>query len=219
MGIVGEFWQQIDSWASPVAGGLLIPIAIFLLLFGSKYIKVFSFFIGCSLGFLSSSMLYGQLGDLVTIPAANFTLIATIGCGVLSLLLIGLVSVTVTISISLYVMFGLMSVLESNGYDLELELLGGGLFLLSYFMNRFLKKNVYVFGSAALGALMTIYGILMILGRIPSQVDLGGLIIQIGVFGLFISSFSFQLYHIKKMKKEEEDEELRTVPKYLEKNN
>lgn len=171
------------------------------------------------MGFLSSSMLYGQLGDLVTIPAANFTLIATIGCGVLSLLLIGLVSVTVTISISLYVMFGLMSVLESNGYDLELELLGGGLFLLSYFMNRFLKKNVYVFGSAALGALMTIYGILMLLGRIPSQVDLGSLIIQIGVFGLFISSFSFQLYHIKKMKKEEEDEELRTVPKYLEKNN
>jgi hypothetical protein len=47
---------------------------------------------------------------------------------------------------------------------------------------------------------------------------LGGLIIQIGVFGLFISSLTFQIYHIKKMKKEEEDEELRTVPKYLEKN-
>ncbi|MBT6645038.1 MAG: hypothetical protein HOB52_04480 [Euryarchaeota archaeon] len=218
MGIEDEFWQQLDSWASPVAGGLLLPIAIYLLLFGSKNIKVFSFFIGCTIGFLSSSMLYGELGDIVAIPAANFTLIATIGGGVLSLLLISLVSVAVTISISLYVMFGLMSVLESNGYDLELELLGGGLFLLSYFMNRFLRKNVYVFGSAALGALMTIYSILMLLGRIPSQVDLGGLIIQTGVLGLFISSFTFQLYHIKKMKKEEEDEELRTVPKYLEKN-
>jgi len=218
MDITGEFWQQIDGWANPVAGGLLIPIAIFLLLFGSKNIKVFSFFIGCTIGFLSSSMLYGQLSDMVAIPAANFTLIATIGCGVLSLLLIGLVSVAVTISISLYVMLGLMSVLESNGYNLELELLGGGLFLLSYFMNRFLRKNVYVFGSAALGALMAIYGILMLLGRIPSQVDLGGLIIQIVVFGLFISSFTFQLYYINKTKKEEEDEELRTVPKYLEKN-
>jgi len=197
----------------------LIPIAIFLLLFGSKNIKVFSFFIGCTIGFLSSSMLYGQLSDMVAIPAANFTLIATIGCGVLSLLLIGLVSVAVTISISLYVMLGLMSVLESNGYNLELELLGGGLFLLSYFMNRFLRKNVYVFGSAALGALMAIYGILMLLGQTPSEVNLGGLVIQIGVFGLFISSFTFQLYYIKKTKKEEEDEELRTVPKYLEKSN
>jgi len=217
MGIVGEFWQQIDGWASPVAGGLLIPIAIFLLLFGSKYIKVFSFFIGSSIGFLSSSMLYGQLGDMVGISAGNFTLIATIGCGILSILLIGLVSVAVTISISLYVMFGLMAVLESNGYDLELELLGGGLFLLSYFMNRFLRKNVYVFGSAALGSLMAIYGFLMLLGQTPSEVNLGGLIIQIGVLGIFISSFIFQLYYIKKTKKEEEDEELRTVPKYLEK--
>jgi len=219
MGIVGEFWQQIDGWASPVAGGLLIPIAIFLLLFGSKYIKVFSFFIGSSIGFLSSSMLYGQLGDMVGISAGNFTLIATIGCGILSILLIGLVSVAVTISISLYVMFGLMAVLESNGYDLELELLGGGLFLLSYFMNRFLRKNVYVFGSAALGSLMAIYGFLMLLGQTPSEVNLGGLIIQIGVLGIFISSFIFQLYYIKKTKKEEEDEELRTVPKYLEKSN
>ena len=219
MDITGEFWQQIDGWANPVAGGLLIPIAIFLLLFGSKNIKVFSFFIGCTIGFLSSSMLYGQLSDMVAIPAANFTLIATIGCGVLSLLLIGLVSVAVTISISLYVMLGLMSVLESNGYNLELELLGGGLFLLSYFMNRFLRKNVYVFGSAALGSLMAIYGFLMLLGQTPSEVNLGGLVIQIGVFGLFISSFTFQLYYIKKTKKEEEDEELRTVPKYLEKSN
>jgi hypothetical protein len=219
MGIVGEFWQQIDSWASPVLGGLLIPIAIFLLLFGSKYIKVFSFFIGSSIGFLSSSMLYGQLGDMIAISAGNFTLIATIGCGILSLLLIGLVSVAVTISISLYVMFGLMTVLESNGYDLELELLGGGLFLLSYFMNRFLRKNVYIFGSAALGALMAIYGFLMLLGQTPSQVNLGGLLIQIGVLGLFISSFVFQLYYLRKMEKEKEDEELRTVPKYLENNN
>ena len=219
MGIVGEFWQQIDGWASPVAGGLLIPIAIFLLLFGSKYIKVFSFFIGSSIGFLSSSMLYGQLGDMVGISAGNFTLIATIGCGILSILLIGLVSVAVTISISLYVMFGLMTVLESNGYDLELELLGGGLFLLSYFMNRFLRKNVYIFGSAALGALMAIYGFLMLLGQTPSQVNLGGLLIQIGVLGLFISSFVFQLYYLRKMEKEKEDEELRTVPKYLENNN
>ena len=218
MGIVGEFWQQIDGWASPVAGGLLIPIAIFLLLFGSKYIKVFSFFIGSSIGFLSSSMLYGQLGDMVGISAGNFTLIATIGCGILSILLIGLVSVAVTISISLYVMFGLMTVLESNGYDLELELLGGGLFLLSYFMNRFLRKNVYVFGTAALGALMAIYSFSMLLGYTPSEVNLDGLILQIGVFMLFISSLIFQLYHIRKKKKEEEDEELRTVPKYLEKN-
>jgi len=218
MDIVGEFWQQIDSWASPVAGGLIIPIAIFLLLFGSKYIKVFSFFIGCSIGLLSSSLLYGQLGDMAAISAGNFTLIATIGCGILSVLLIGLVSVAVTISISLYVMFGLMTVLENNGYDLELELLGGGLFLLSFFMNRFLRKNLYVFGSAALGALMAIYGFLMLLGQTPSEINLGGLIIQIGVFGLFLSSFIFQLYYLRKIEKEEEDEELRTVPKYLEKN-
>jgi len=218
MGIVGEFWQQVDSLASPVIGGLLIPIAIFLLLFGSKHIKVFSFSIGCVIGFLSSSMAYAQIEDSWEISAGNFTLIATIVCGVWISRLVGLVSFAVTILTSLYVMFGLMDVLESNGYDLELELLGGGLFLLSYFMNRFLRKNVYVFGTAALGALMAIYSFSMLLGYTPSEVNLDGLILQIGVFMLFISSLIFQLYHIRKKKKEEEDEELRTVPKYLEKN-
>ncbi|MDC0341129.1 hypothetical protein OAM96_04130 [Candidatus Poseidoniaceae archaeon] len=219
MDITGDFWQQIDGWASPALGGFLIAIAIFLLLSGSKNIKAFSFFIGCAIGMLSSSILYDALGTTLAISAGDFTLIATIGCGILSLLFISLVSLAVTLYISLNVMFGIISMLESNGYDLELGVTGGLLFFISWFMNRFLKKNLYVFGSAALGALMAIYGFSVFTGQTPSQVDLDNLVLQFGGLVLFINSVLYQRYRLKEAEKTEEDEELRTVPKYLEKNN
>jgi len=219
MDIAGDFWQQIDGWASPALGGFLIAIAIFLLLSGSKNIKAFSFFIGCAIGMLSSSILYDALGATLAISAGDFTLIATIGCGILSLLFISLVSLAVTLYISLNVMFGIISMLESNGYDLELGVTGGLLFFISWFMNRFLKKNLYVFGSAALGALMAIYGFSVFTGQTPSQVDLDNLVLQFGGLVLFINSVLYQRYRLKEAEKTEEDEELRTVPKYLEKNN
>ena len=219
MDITGDFWQQIDGWASPALGGFLIAIAIFLLLSGSKNIKAFSFFIGCAIGMLSSSILYDALGATLAISAGDFTLIATIGCGILSLLFISLVSLAVTLYISLNVMFGIISMLESNGYDLELGVTGGLLFFISWFMNRFLKKNLYVFGSAALGALMAIYGFSVFTGQTPSQVDLDNLVLQFGGLVLFINSVLYQRYRLKQAEKAEEDEELRTVPKYLEKNN
>ncbi len=219
MDITGDFWQQIDGWASPALGGFLIAIAIFLLLSGSKNIKAFSFFIGCAIGMLSSSILYDALGATLAISAGDFTLIATIGCGILSLLFISLVSLAVTLYISLNVMFGIISMLESNGYDLELGVTGGLLFFISWFMNRFLKKNLYVFGSAALGALMAIYGFSVFTGQTPSQVDLDNLVLQFGGLVLFINSVLYQRYRLKEAEKTEEDEELRTVPKYLEKNN
>ena len=219
MDITGDFWQQIDGWASPALGGFLIAIAIFLLLSGSKNIKAFSFFIGCAIGMLSSSILFDALGATLAISAGDFTLIATIGCGILSLLFISLVSLAVTLYISLNVMFGIISMLESNGYDLELGVTGGLLFFISWFMNRFLKKNLYVFGSAALGALMAIYGFSVFTGQTPSQVDLDNLVLQFGGLVLFINSVLYQRYRLKEAEKTEEDEELRTVPKYLEKNN
>ena len=219
MDITGEFWQQIDGWASPALGGFLIAIAIFLLLSGSKNIKAFSFFIGCAIGMLSSSILYDTLGAALAISAGDFTLIATIGCGILSLLFISLVSLAVTLYISLNVMFGIISILENNGYDLELGVTGGLLFFISWFMNRFLKKNLYVFGSAALGALIAIYSFSVFTGQTPSQVDLNNLVLQFGGLVLFINSVLYQRYRLKQAEKAEEDEELRTVPKYLEKNN
>jgi hypothetical protein len=218
MDITGEFWQQIDGWASPALGGFLIAIAIFLMLFGSKNIKVFSFFIGCAIGMLSSSMLYDTLGATLLISDGDFTLIATIGCGILSLLFISLVSLAVTLYISLNVMFGIISILENNGYDLELGVTGALLFFISWFMNRFLRENLYVFGSAALGALMAIYGFSVFTGQTPSQVDLDNLVLQFGGLVLFINSILFQRHRLKEIEKAEEDEELRTVPKYLEKN-
>jgi hypothetical protein len=152
------------------------------------------------------------------ISDGDFTLIATIGCGILSLLFISLVSLAVTLYISLNVMFGIISILESNGYDLELGVTGAILFFISWFMNRFLRDNLYVFGSAALGALMAIYGFSVFTGQTPSQVDLDNLVLQFGGLVLFINSVLFQRHRLKAIEKAEEDEELRTVPKYLEKN-
>ena len=219
MDITGEFWQQIDTWASPALGGILIAVAIFLLLFGAKNITLFSFSVGCAIGMLSSSMLYDSIGSASSLSSGDFTLIATIGCGILSLLFISLVSMAVTLYISLNIMMWIISILESNGYGLELEVTGAILFFISWFMNRFLKENLYVFGSAALGALIAIYGYSIINGQAPSQVNLDSLTLQFAGFVLFVNSIIFQRYYQKHLEQEEEDEELRTVPKYLEKNN
>ena len=217
MDITGEFWQQIDSWASPALGGLLITLAIFLMLFGSKNINLFSFSIGCAIGMLSSSILYDNIGSMSSLSSGDFTLIATIGCGILSLLFISLVSLAVTLYISLSIMLWIISILESNGYDLELGVTGALLFFISWFMNRFLRKNLYVFGSAALGALIAIYGYSIISGQAPSQVNLDSLTLQFAGLVLFVNSIIFQRHRQKQLEQEEEDEELRTVPKYLEK--
>jgi hypothetical protein len=219
MDITGEFWQQIDTWASPALGGILIAVAIFLLLFGAKNITLFSFSVGCAIGMLSSSILYDSIGSVSSLSSGDFTLIATIGCGILSLLFISLVSMAVTLYISLNIMMWIISILESNGYSLELGVTGGILFFISWFMNRFLRENLYVFGSAALGALIAIYGYSIINGQTPSQVNLDGLTLQFAGFVLFVNSIIFQRYYQKHLEQEEEDEELRTVPKYLEKNN
>ena len=125
----------------------------------------------------------------------------------------------VTLYISLNIMMWIISILESNGYSLELGVTGGILFFISWFMNRFLRENLYVFGSAALGALIAIYGYSIINGQAPSQVNLDSLTLQFAGFVLFVNSIIFQRYYQKHLEQEEEDEELRTVPKYLEKNN
>jgi hypothetical protein len=43
-------------------------------------------------------------------------------------------------------------------------------------------------------------------------------VLQFGGLVLFINSILFQRHRLKEIEKAEEDEELRTVPKYLEKN-
>ena len=219
MDYTGELWPQIDSWAIPALGGFIIAVAIFLMLYGSKNITLFSFSVGCAIGMLSSSMLYDSIGAMSSLSEGDFTLIATVGSGILSLLFINLVSVAVTLYISLNIMMWIISLLESKGYDLELGVTGGLLFFISWFMNRFLRENLYVFGSAALGAVIAIYGYSIVSGQTPSQVDLSNLTLQFGGLVLFVNSIIFQRHHQKQKDQEEEDEELRTVPKYLEKNN
>ena len=65
---------------------------------------------------------------------------------------------------------------------------------------------------------MAIYGFSVFTGQTPSQVDLDNLVLQFGGLVLFINSILFQRHRLKEIEKAEEDEELRTVPKYLEKN-
>mgnify|MGYP003898664927 CR=1 FL=1 len=86
---------------------------------------------------------------------------------------------------------------ESKGYDLELGVTGGLLFFISWLMNRFLRENLYVFGSAALGAVIAIYGYSIVSGQTPSQVDLSNLTLQFGGLVLFVNSIIFQRHHQK----------------------
>ena len=213
MDITGEFWSRFDTWAGPPFGVFLLLIGVFLMIRGAKRIKILSFLTGCALGQLFSAFLYDNLSEYVTYSEGDFTIMVTIISGVLLFLAIGLMSLAVTAYISLHVMLWIISMLEANGFDVGTELVGGILVGVSFLINRYLRKNLFLFGSAALGSLITIYGFLVLNGEIPSEISIMNPSTQLIGLALFVNSLMIQR---KILKSEEIDTEEKELSKAIE---
>ena len=208
MDISGEFWTRFDSCAGPAFGTALLCVGLFLMFKGATKIKIFSFLTGCAIGQLSSTFLYDEIGSLTSFSEGDFTLAATFACGVVMFMAVGLMSLAVTGYISLQTMLWIVSMLEANGYDVGTELIGGILVGVSFLINRYMRKNLYLFGSAALGSLMVIYGYLVMNGEIPSEISIMDPSVQLIGLALFLNSVMIQRRMVKEKAAHKLDAEL-----------
>ena len=86
--------------------------------------------------------------------------------------------------------------------------MGGVLVGVSFLINRYMRKNLYLFGSAALGTLFVIYGYFIMNGQIPSQVVLTDVNIQLIGLALFINSVLIQRKMMKDLQEKKMQEEI-----------
>ena len=121
---------------------------------------------------------------------------------------VGLMSLAVTGYISLQTMLWIVSMLEANGYDVGTELIGGILVGVSFLINRYMRKNLYLFGSAALGSLMVIYGYLVMNGEIPSEISIMTPTFQMVGLALFLNSVLIQRTMVKNQSAIKDEKEL-----------
>ena len=205
MDVSGEFWGRFDTWAGPTFGVIILCIGAFLMFKGATKIKLLSFMTGCAIGQLSSAFLWTEIGDFTSLSESDFTLAATFGCGLLMFMAVGLMSLAVTGYISLQTMLWIVSMLEANGYDVGTEIVGGILVGVSFLINRYMRKNLYLFGSAALGSLMAIYGYLVMNGEIPSEISIMNPSFQLIGLALFINSVLIQRKVLKESKSRKEE--------------
>ena len=208
MDVSGDFWGRIDTWAGPTFGVILLCVGVFLMLKGARKIKLLSFLTGCAIGQLCSAMLYGHLREFISFSEGDFTLLATFGCGLLMFMVISLLSLAVTAYISLHVMLWIISMVEANGYDVTVGATGGILVGVSWLINRYLRKNLYLFGSAALGSMISIYGYLVMNGEMPSQISITEPTLQLVGLALFLNSVLLQRKLVKEMDQLKDDAEI-----------
>jgi hypothetical protein len=126
---------------------------------------------------------------------------------------VSLMSLAVTAYISLHVMLWIVSMVEAQGYDVGTELVGGILVGISWLVNRYLRRNLYLFGSAVLGSLIVIYGYLVMNGEIPSEISIMNPNMQLIGLALFLNSVMIQRKGAKDfdLRKEEADMQKKVV--------
>lgn len=208
MGLSAEIWAQIDSWGGPTFGVILVIIGVYLMFRGAKRIKILSFLTGCAIGNLSSTIIYSEIGYMIPYPEGDVTIAITLGIGLLMFTAVNLLSLAITAYISLQTMLFIITVLEANGYDSGTEIMGGILVGISFLINRYMRKNLYLFGSAALGTLFVIYGYFIMNGQIPSDVVLTDVNVQLIGLALFLNSFLIQRKMMKDIQEKKFQEEM-----------
>ena len=208
MDISGEFWSRFDTWAGPTFGVILFCVGIFLMLRGAKKIKILSFLTGCAIGQLSSTFLFENLCGFISLSEGDFTLMVTVICGVILFMTVSLMSLALTAYISLHIMLWIVSMVEANGYDVGTEMVGGILVGVSWLINRYMRKNLYLFGSAALGTLLLIYGYFVMNGEIPSEISIMDPNTQLIGLALFFNSVMIQRKYVKGSNQAKEEAEM-----------
>ena len=82
--------------------------------------------------------------------------------------------------------------IKSQCRDVGTEFVGGVLVGVSWLVNRYLRRNLYLFGSSALGSLIVIYGYMVMNGEIPSEVSILDPNIQLIGLAMFLNSVMIQ---------------------------
>ena len=132
----------------------------------------------------------------------------TVICGVILFMTVSLMSLALTAYISLHIMLWIVSMVEANGYDVGTEMVGGILVGVSWLINRYMRKNLYLFGSAALGTLLLIYGYFVMNGEIPSEISIMDPNTQLIGLALFFNSVMIQRKYVKGSNQAREEAEM-----------
>ena len=206
MDVSGEFWSRFDTWAGPTFGVILLCVGAFLMLGVPPKSRFFLPYRLCNRPTECNNSM-SEIGSFTTLSEGDFTLVHRFLCLVMSMV-VRLMSLAVTGYISLQTMLWIVSMLEANGYDVGTELVGGILVGISFIINRYMRKNLYLFGSAALGSLMVIYGYLVMNGEIPSEIGIMTPTFQLIGLALFLNSVMIQRKFVKEDAAKQQDKRL-----------
>ena len=105
-------------------------------------------------------------------------------------------------------MVTLVEFLEGSGYDVGGELEGGIVTIIAILLNRLLRKNLYLVGSAAIGSLLGIVGYLLLVGTPPSEMELSVYPLNAIVLALFLNSLLIQKLDQRKTKEKKKIKQL-----------
>ena len=76
-------------------GVILLCVGAFLMFRGATKIKILSFLTGPAIGQLSAAFPWGEIGSFTTLSEGDFTLAATVFCGLIMFMAVGLMSLAV----------------------------------------------------------------------------------------------------------------------------
>jgi hypothetical protein len=96
-----------------------------------------------------------------------------------------------------------------NGYDVKTEVMGVLIAVISWLVNRYLRKHLFLFGSAAIASMMALYGYLILSGQSPSEISISDPTLQLVGLALFINSVLIQRQGMKQLAKDKEEKEIK----------
>jgi hypothetical protein len=101
-----------------------------------------------------------------------------------------------------------ISMIEMNGYDVNTGVMGILVAVISWLVNRYLRKHLFLFGSAAIASMMALYGYLILNGQSPSEISISDPTLQLVGLALFLNSVLIQRQGVKQLAKDKEEKEI-----------
>ena len=199
-----KIFGMLDGYIGPPIGVLLLGLALVLMLQGHRRIKLITVLSGAGIGNYVSGLVHPYVDSFVTLSQDEFQTAVTVLCALLLFLVVNLASIFITAAISLYAMLTLVEFLESRGYDVGGELEGGIVTIIAILLNRLLRKNLFIIGSAAIGSILGVVGYLLMTGTLPSDMDVTSYPFNMIIFALFLNSLMIQKQDQKKQRERKE---------------
>ena len=199
-----KIFGMLDGYIGPPMGVIFLGISLILMLQGHRRIKLITILAGAGCGNYVSGLVYPYVDSFITWSQDDFQTGVTIICALALFVVVNVASILITAAISLYIMLILVESLESRGYDVGGELEGGIVTIIAILLNRLLRKNLYVVGSAAIGSLIGVVGYLLMTGVLPSEMNISAYPFNMIVIALFLNSLMIQKLDQKKQRERKE---------------